>query len=164
MVKGVKRHTEEYFQQMEYEAIHKPKIMARILTIGLVVVGMVMLAGIILSPPIEETPVYEKGLDMIYNPETSNIEISFLNLNHDTSNLNIQIFTRYTEQNPLLVYEYSTSEFPTEIFYTPEKTSIHTTIVTVTKDSGNYTYMYEVNPKQQQEMWNNFGRYFDLLK
>lgn len=163
MVKGTKRRDEEYFQKMERDMVRNPEAMGRVLTIGLIVLGGMFLINAMVSYSEVPETSYEKGLGITYVPETSDIQISYLNLYHDTSLLAVKIYTQYYSPYPMLVYDYQTDKYPVELFYKPNKDSVHTVLVTTTKTTGNYTHVYKVNPKQRDNMWKNFMRYFEEL-
>lgn len=146
-----------------------------ILVIGLCVLGVMLVASIAtpyMNPSSTETPVlYEEGLNISYIPSEKIISITFSNPNHDTSALvaDIQVPFDTTMVQPtkyISAYAYTTTEFPVNISYSPSQkiSNInHITLVTLVKETGNYTYTYSVIPDVDNKMWQGTGQYLDKI-
>ena len=146
-----------------------------ILLVGILVIGGIFLISTSLnyldtSTQSTNTVLYEKGLNMSYNPDEKLILISFSNPNNDTLKLltTIQVPFDVTQSTIryVPVYEYSSSEFPLNITYTPSQkiSNInHVVLVTLIKETGNYTYTYSVIPDTENKMWQGAGKYIQQI-
>ena len=117
-----------------------------------------------------ETSLYEDGLTISYIPNDKLFKIEFTNPKEDTTGLSTTIkvpFDSMTSQITYInVYEYSTTKFPTNITYIPSvksSSATHTVMVTLLKDSGNYTYTYSILPDTENRMWQGTGKYVERI-
>jgi hypothetical protein len=147
----------------------------------------ILMAGLIFTCVMLATPVvltymnssqqtaatysYENGLNISYEPSEKVMYITFSNPNNDTLNLVTTVQVPYdaasqTNLRYIQVYDYSTSKFPTNITYTPS-TKIaylqHIVLVTLIKETGNYTYTYSVIPETENKLWEGTGQYVDKI-
>ena len=145
-----------------------------ILIIGIIVaspllIGPLIIKTITLSP---ETEVienqYEKGLNMTYIPKDKIFSVSFTNPSEDTLSMVTIVKIPFDMQTStptyMTVYESTTSKFPSTINYTPsEKVSDinHFIMVTLIKESGNYSYVYTAVPRAENRLWEGAGKYIN---
>jgi hypothetical protein len=146
-----------------------------ILLIGLLVIGGIFLITTSLNyfdttTQITNSILYEKGLNISYSPDDKLISISFSNPNNDTLNLltfiQVPFDTTQSTTRYIPVYEYSTSKFPLNITYSPAQqiSNInHIVLVTLVKETGNYTYSYSVIPDTENKMWRGTGQYLQKI-
>lgn len=118
-----------------------------------------------------DTTSFEKGLNISYKPDEKIFSITFSNPDNDTTHLitdiKIPFDTQSTTMPYLTVYEYSTSEFPVNITYTPAPKSSnigHSVTVTLVKSTGNYTYTYSIIPDTENKMWQGTGQYIHKVQ
>jgi hypothetical protein len=147
----------------------------------------ILMAGIVLMCAMLATPmiltsinssqqsaissIYENGLNISYEPSDKAMYISFSNPNNDTLNLisTIQVPFDIASQSNLRyiqVYDYSTSKFPTNIIYLPSPKIAnfqHIVLVTLVKETGNYTYTYSVIPDTENKLWEGTGQYVEKI-
>lgn len=114
--------------------------------------------------------LYENGLNISYIPQNKTFYISFTNPHEDTLDFKSRIQIPFDSQNSampyLSVYEYSTTKFPVNITYTPSEKVLninHIVIVTLIKETGNYTYAYNVIPETENRMWDGTGKYIKQI-
>jgi len=146
-----------------------------ILIIGLIIIGIMLFSSITTNyfnpPEINEVQtLYEKGLNISYSPEYKLISITFSNPNIDTTSfstiIQIPFDMSQSTTNYIPVYEYSTSKFPVNITYSPSpkiSNINHIILVTLIKDTGNYTYTYSVIPDTENKMWQGTGQYIQKI-
>jgi len=147
-----------------------------ILIIGLLFIGSLIFVTTavnyigISSQNVTNTTLYEEGLIMSYSPEEKLFHISFTNPHNDTTSLSALIKIPFDSQSPtnpyLSVYDYSTSTFPVNITYAPAAKVLNVnyiSIVTLVKETGNYTYTYIVIPDTENKMWQGTGKYLDQI-
>jgi len=140
-----------------------------ILILGLLIVCSIFMVTTILNAlnPPEETikQLYEEGLNISYMPEVKSFSITYLDPKHDSLTLITSIkipFDTSTADPYLNVYQYSTSEFPANITYAPSQKVAninHIVMVTLIKETGNYTYVYSTIPETEDKMWQGTGKY-----
>jgi hypothetical protein len=141
-----------------------------ILAIGIFVVCCIFAATTIINSlnAIEtvKTSPYEDGLNISYIAKDKVFSITFTNPHSDTISASTIIQVPFDAQssNPsyIKVYEYSSSDFPIRINYTPSQsvsTVNHYVTVTLIKDTGNYTYFYTAVPESENKMWDGIGKY-----
>lgn len=142
---------------------------------GIIIVCAMLISNIFLTsfttPNAETTSLYENGLNISYIPENKIFSITFTNPKTDTITLSTLIQVPFDTQTVtptyLTVYEYSSSEFPINITYSPyERVASVTHFVTVTliKETGNYTYVYTVVPDTENKLWKETGKYIKQIK
>lgn len=145
-----------------------------ILMLGILIVGGLFASSIAMSylntPTTQTTALYENGLNISYSPNEKLFYVSFTNPNNDTISLStiIQIPFDSTQSatNYIPVYTYSTSKFPLNITYIPsQKVSNlnHIVLVTLVKETGNYTYTYSAIPDTENKMWQGTGQYVQKI-
>lgn len=138
---------EKYFQEQDKRLAQSAKRESRIVL--LLAVLMAISGAYILylnnSTSTQNAHEFEKGLDISY--DASAIHVAFTNPNLDTSSTLIKIYIGYDAQNPTVVYQNTFTEFPAKIDYIPyDKQQIFTVIVTLTKSTGDYSYMKSITP------------------
>lgn len=146
-----------------------------ILLIGILVIGGIFLISTSMnyldtSIQSADPVLYEKGLNMSYSPNEKLILISFSNPNNDTSKLltviQVPFDTTQTAIRYIPVYEYSSSDFPLNITYAPSQkiSNInHVILITLIKETGNYTYTYSVIPDTENKLWQGTGKYVQQI-
>lgn len=145
-----------------------------ILVIGISLMFCLLSAPFLLKLVSEPDPValtnneYEKGLNISYIPKDKVVSISFTNPNNDTlamaTSIKIPFDTQTAIPTYMTVYESTATKFPSTINYTPsEKISEinHFVMVTLIKESGNYSYVYTVSPQTENKMWDGVGKYIN---
>lgn len=140
-----------------------------ILIIGLLIVCSLFMVTTILNtlnaPKESVQQLYEDGLNISYIPEVKSFSITFTNPKIDSLSLIASIkipFDTSTADPYLNVYQYSTSEFPANITYTPSQKVAnlnHIVTITLIKETGNYTYIYSTIPDTDDKMWQGTGKY-----
>ena len=98
--------------------------------------------------------------------------ITFSNPDNDTLKLATLIQVPYDAASQsnlryIQVYDYSTSKFPINITYTPSPKIAnlqHIVLVTLVKETGNYTYTYSVIPDTENKMWEGTGKYVNRVQ
>lgn len=147
-----------------------------ILMAGLILMCVLLATPVILtyinaSEQSEVSSIYENGLNISYEPSEKSMYIIFSNPNNDTLKLVTLIQVPYdaasqTNLRYIQVYDYSTSKFPINITYTPSPKIAnlqHIVLVTLVKETGNYTYTYSVIPDTENKLWEGTGQYLDKI-
>lgn len=148
-----------------------------ILVIGLILICTMLIIPVILtyvnsSHQSEVELIYEDGLNISYTPSEKLMYITFTNPNNDTLRLITLIQVPYdinSQSNLRYIpaYEYSTSKFPVNITYSPSPKIAnlqHITLVTLIKETGNYTYTYSVIPDTENKLWEGTGKYVNKVQ
>lgn len=152
-----------------------------ILLAGLIIMGVILSITTSTSylntssQPAES--LYENGLNISYTPNEKMFHILFSNPENDTITATTSIKIPFDSQSStfdssstmtpyLTVYEYSTSKFPMNVTYAPPSkvsTLNHIVLVTLIKNTGNYTYTYTVTPDMENKMWEGTGKYLQQI-
>lgn len=147
-----------------------------ILMAGLVLMCIMLATPLILtsinaSSQAEVSMIYENGLNISYEPSEKLMYITFSNPNTDTLKLTTLIQVPYDAASQanlryIQVYDYSTSKFPVNITYLPSPKIAnlqHIVLVTLVKETGNYTYTYSVIPDTENKLWEGTGQYIEKI-
>jgi hypothetical protein len=110
---------------------------------------------------------YELGLNISYEPKSSQYMITYDNVNLTTNSLLVTISTPLDNIDDKITYvtkfEREEKTFPVNITYTPYNKDLpHVVSVTLTKTTGNYTYIYTNRPVETDSMYNNFERWLKI--
>jgi hypothetical protein len=147
-----------------------------ILVAGLIFVCVMLATPMVLtymnsSQQATASSIYENGLNISYEPSNKVMYVTFSNPNNDTLNLITTIQVPYDAASQanlryIQVYDYSTSKFPTNITYSPSpkiSNLQHIILVTLVKETGNYTYTYSAIPDTENKLWEGTGQYVDKI-
>lgn len=147
-----------------------------ILMAGLIFTCILLATPIVLtyvnaSSEAEISTIYENGLNISYEPSEKLMYITFSNPNNDTLKLATLIQVPYDAASQsnlryIQVYDYSTSKFPINITYAPSPKIAylqHIVLVTLVKETGNYTYTYSVIPDTENKLWEGTGQYIEKI-
>lgn len=147
----------------------------------ILIVGIIFVLAMLITPLVLTSinasdqkaveSIYEDGLNISYTPSEKLFHIDYTDPNHNTLNLITLIQVPYdaasqTNLRYIPVYEYSTSKFPTNITYSPSpkiSNFNHIVLVTLVKETGNYTYTYSVLPDTENKLWEGTGQYIDKI-
>ena len=146
-------------------------LMAGIILMCVMLAIPVVLTYVNASEQSAVSSIYENGLNISYEPSEKSMYITFSNPNNDTLKIATLIQVPYDAASQanlryIQVYDYSTSKFPTNITYTPSLKIAnlqHIVLVTLVKETGNYTYTYSVIPDTENKLWEGTGQYIDKI-
>jgi len=166
------REKESNLRFEKYDVVMDPSYGQKqyyVLVAGIILVSSLILLNALFTmsnTEVKSKILYEEGLNISYIPEDKLISVSFTNPKSDTLALStiIQVPFDTNAQFPsyLTVYEYSSSEFPKTINYTPSVSVSnlnHFVTVTLLKKTGNYTYVYVAVPENENKLWDGMGKY-----
>lgn len=134
---------------------NKENKMGIILAIGIIVCSVLFTISYIKNPtilPQAGSNSYEDGLSINYNSDLRSYVVSFSNKYNDTSAMMVQVSIIYDQMipNQVLVFDRNIKTFPSIVSFRPSViNSKHIVSVTLSKPSGNYTYIYDSIPWQE---------------
>lgn len=131
----------------------------------ILVIGIIVLLGMFsfnyISTIASPTPIkYELGLNISYEPQNSQYLVEYTNPNSTTNSMKVIITTPLDDKMYVTNFEHEERNFPTNVTYTPyDKQLPHIVSVMLSKNTGNYTYMYASRPVEEEAKWSNFERW-----
>lgn len=138
---------EKYFEQIDRQITSNPKYQW-LLYLGVILFATVLFTQIVISTVVHPQ-TFDGGLTIQYTKGSFGID--FTNENNDVTSMLVTIYTNYNTDKPTVVYENEYTNFPARVTYAPYAKDIeHTVHVTLTRNTGQYTYTYSVLPARAE--------------